>query len=56
MLGRVDGALVVVRERVVQTQDRVKAARITTDDIEKALKGWAKREAGERLLVLGSGS
>ncbi len=51
VFGTIDRSLVVVLERVAQTQDRVEAAKITTEDIEKTLKDWAKREAGERLAL-----
>lgn len=51
LFGKIDGAFIVVGERVAQTQDRLQAAKTTTEDVEKALKGWAKREAGERLVL-----
>jgi hypothetical protein len=46
---RIDGSLVVVRERVAQTRERVEAARITTEGIERTLRDWTKREARDRL-------
>ena len=49
VFGKIDGTLVVVQERVAQTHDRVEAAKITSEGIEKSLKDWTKREAGERL-------
>lgn len=45
----VDDSLVVVQQRVAQTEDRVEAAKITTAGIERTLKDWAKRETRERL-------
>jgi len=51
LFGKLDGSLVVVRERVAQTHDRVEVSKITTEGIEKTLKDWTKREAGERLAL-----
>jgi hypothetical protein len=51
LFGKLDGSLVVVRERVAQTHDRVEASKITTEGIEKTLKDWTKREADERLAL-----
>ena len=51
LFGELDGSLVVVGERVAQTQDRVEASKITTEGIEKTLKDWTKKEAGERLAL-----
>ena len=51
VFGIVDRSLEAVEERVGQTQDRVEAAKITTEGIEKSLKSWAKKETGERLAL-----
>ncbi len=47
--GIVDRSLVAVEKRVGQTQNRVEAAKITTEGIEKSLKSWSKKATGERL-------
>ena len=48
---KLDRSLVAVRERVVQTEDRVQAAKITTEDVEKSLREWTRREAGQRVAA-----
>ena len=45
----IDGSLIVVREQVAQTQERVEEAKISTEGMAETLKDWTKREAGERL-------
>ncbi|NQT14634.1 MAG: hypothetical protein HQ582_17895 [Planctomycetes bacterium] len=47
----IDDSVVAVRERVTQTQARVDASKITTEDIAKGLKAWTKRETSERLAL-----
>ena len=49
LFGRVDNAFVAVRDRVDGAGQRVRAARITSEDIEQNLKDWTKREARDRL-------
>jgi flagellin-like hook-associated protein FlgL len=44
-----DRSLVAVRQRAVQTQQRVAAAKITAAQVENALADWTRQEAGERL-------
>ena len=51
LFGKLDRSLAVVRQRVVQTQDRVAAATITSQDIEKSLRGWTKREASQQITL-----
>jgi len=51
LFSRMDRSLVAVRQRVVQAQNRVAAAKISTEDIEKSLRDWTRREAGERLAL-----
>ena len=51
VFGKIDQSLVAVRQRVVQTQDRLQSAKITTDDVEKSLRQWTRREAGERVAL-----
>ena len=46
---KIDGTLVVVRDKVTRTQDRVESAKITSDDIKQTLTEWTTRKAGERL-------
>lgn len=51
LFGKLDRSLAVVRQRVVQTQDRVAAATITSQDIEKSLRDWTKREASQQITL-----
>ena len=51
LFGKLDRSLVAVRQRVVQTQDRVQAAKITAGDVEKSLRQWTGREAGQRVAL-----
>jgi hypothetical protein len=51
VFGKLDGSLVAVRKRVDQTRDRVRMAKITTDDMEKSFREWTRREAGERVTL-----
>ena len=46
---KMDQSLVVVRQRVVQTQDRVAVATTTSKDVEEMLRDWGRREAGQQL-------
>jgi hypothetical protein len=48
---KMDQAIDVVSQRVGQTRDRVAEAKITTAEIEQALRDWTKREAGQRLAL-----
>jgi hypothetical protein len=48
---RLDKSLVAARQRVIETQDRVEAAKITTQDIETRLRGWTGREVAQRLAL-----
>jgi len=45
-----DRSLVAVRQRVLQTHERVADAKITAADVEKTLRDWTRREVGERLV------
>lgn len=47
----IDDSVVVVRERLTQTQARIEASKITMEGIAGGLKDWAKRETGERLAL-----
>lgn len=46
---RVDTVLVGGRNRVLDAQKRVQAAKITTEDLRRGVEAWASREAKERL-------
>jgi hypothetical protein len=46
-----DRTLVAVGQRVSQTRDRVRDAKLTTADVEKSLLDWTKRRAGERVAA-----
>jgi len=49
VFANIDSAFVGVEERVAAAGERVRAAKITTEDLEEVLKDWAKREARDRL-------
>jgi len=49
-----DRSLVAVRQRVLQTHERVADAKITAADVEKSLKDWTRRQVGERLVLKSS--
>ncbi len=51
LFNRVDQSFVVVGEWGGQVKDRIAAAAITTDDLEKTLQDWTKRQVGERLAT-----
>lgn len=51
VFARIDSSLVVVRGKVVGTGQRVRAAKISSEDIEQSLKNWTKKEVGDRLTV-----
>ena len=51
LFSRVDQSFVVVGEWGGQVKDRIAAAAITTDDLEKTLQNWTKRQASERLAT-----
>src|SRR5262245_56433254 len=51
LFSKMDDSLIAARERVVQTRERVTAAALTSRDIESALRGWARQEAGQRLIL-----
>ena len=56
LFGKLDRSLVAVRERIAQTQERVQAAKITTEDVEKSFRELTRREAGQRVASqLGAG-
>jgi len=49
LFDRVDQALVSSRDRVLDAQKRVEAAKITTEDVRQGVQAWARREAKERI-------
>ena len=51
LFSKMDHSLVVVRQWVVQTQERVSAAAITTNELATALRDWTGREVGQRLAA-----
>jgi hypothetical protein len=48
---KLDESLVAVRQSTVETRDRVREAKITTEDMEKSLREWTRREAGQRVAL-----
>jgi uncharacterized membrane protein len=51
LFDKLDRSLLVVRQRIAQTHDRVKEAKLATDDIEASLREWTRREAGQRVAI-----
>jgi hypothetical protein len=51
LIDGLDDSLVTVRERIVQIEDRIQSAKITSDELEKSLREWTKREVGERAAL-----
>jgi hypothetical protein len=51
VFAQIDSALVVVRGKVVAAEQRVRAAKIDSEDIEQSLKNWTKEEVGDRLTL-----
>ena len=51
LFNKADQSLVAVRGRVVQTKDRVAAAKISTNDLEKMLRNWTKLEVKQRVAL-----
>jgi flagellin-like hook-associated protein FlgL len=51
VFGKIDGSLVAVRTRVDQARDRLREAKINTQDVETSLREWTRREAGERVAL-----
>ena len=49
LFSKMDQSLLVVRQRLVQTQDRVAAVTTTSKDVEEMLRDWGRREAGQQL-------
>src|SRR5262245_2937946 len=49
LFGKMGTTLSTVGQRVAQTQERVAAARISTEEITGTLRDWAKREVGQRV-------
>lgn len=49
VFARIDSTLVAVQRTVGNTAERVHAARITADDVERGLKDWAKEATRDRL-------
>lgn len=49
VFARIDGALVVVRERTGQAADRVRSSTITTQGVAEGLKQWTAQQAGQEL-------
>src|SRR5262245_21880213 len=47
----VDRGLATVQERIPVAQERVRQAKLTTDDITAALRGWATKKAQERVVA-----
>ena len=48
---QVDDSLANVRDRVVDTEQRVRAAKVAVEDVEQSLKNWTKREATDRIAT-----
>jgi hypothetical protein len=48
---KMDQSLAVLRQRVVQTQDRVAGATTTSTDVTETLRDWGGREAGQQLAA-----
>jgi len=48
LFNKIDHSLVLVRERLGQSQERVAAAKITAQDVETALRNWTKEQAARR--------
>ena len=46
---RIDSIVLVVRDGVTKTQERVEASKVTTQEIEHSLKTWTKEESSERV-------
>ena len=49
VFSKMDSSLGVVRERAVQTQQRLVAAKSTTEELENNVREWAKQQASQRL-------
>jgi hypothetical protein len=51
LFDRLDRSLIAIRERVVQAQDRVQAAKISAEDVQKSIGDWTKGEAVQRVAA-----
>ncbi len=49
VFSKMDNSLGVVRERAVQTQQRLAAAKSTSEDLENNIREWAKQQASQRI-------
>jgi hypothetical protein len=49
LFSKIDHSLVLVRERLVQSRERVAAAKITAQDVGTALRDWTKEQAVRRI-------
>lgn len=47
----IDRGLVILRDRVGQSRERIESAKIAVGDIEQGLRDWTQREARERLAT-----
>ena len=50
VFGAVDRGLATVQERIPVAQQRVRQAKLTTDEITEGLRGWATKKAQERVV------
>ena len=48
---KLDGTVVIVHDRAVQTRNRLEASKITTEEVVTTLKDWTKHEAGQRVAL-----
>jgi hypothetical protein len=49
LFSKMDHSLVLVRDRLSQSQERVAAAKITAQDVETALRDWTKQQTTRRI-------
>jgi hypothetical protein len=49
LFSNMDHSLVLVRDRLSQSQERVAAAKITAQDVETALRDWTKQQTAKRI-------
>jgi hypothetical protein len=47
----IDDSMVTLRERITQTQARLEASKVATEDMAEALRNWSAKEAKERLSL-----
>jgi len=51
LFSKMDKSLAVVRQRVIQTGERVAAAKANTEELGATLRDWTKQEAARRLAL-----